>query len=218
MKIAEKQLRRVIREICIHEAEIPDELLGQLVGHLEPEQPGEEAEPGGVTDLLTKSLEDNPDAMADIVGKTLKDNPEAMEDILDDDPGIMQSITGFFEDNPEDVPEEVTAAVEEEGKESVKDVAEELESTLKGVGVGGVAESKRRRQNMRITRRHLSKIIKEVLEEDKSGKGKCPDTGCIKKSGDKWRIISNKTGKMWPQKYKTKKSAENALKAYHVQN
>ena len=54
------------------------------------------------------------------------------------------------------------------------------------------------------------------LSEDKSGKGACPDTGCIKKSGDKWRIISNKTGKMWPQKYKTKKSAESALDAYHA--
>ena len=71
---------------------------------------------------------------------------------------------------------------------------------------------------MRITKKQLQRIIHEVLEEDKSGKGECPDTGCIKKSGDKWRIISNKTGKLWPQKYKTKKSAENALKAYHVHN
>jgi hypothetical protein len=71
---------------------------------------------------------------------------------------------------------------------------------------------------VKITKRQLRRIIREVLEEDKSGKGECPDTGCIKKSGDKWRIISNKTGKLWPQKYKTKKSAENALKAYHVHN
>ena len=54
------------------------------------------------------------------------------------------------------------------------------------------------------------------LQEDKSGKGKCPDSGCIKKSGDKWRIVSNKTGKLWPQKYKTRKSAESALDAYHA--
>jgi len=54
------------------------------------------------------------------------------------------------------------------------------------------------------------------LHEDKSGKGKCPDTGCIKKSGDKWRIVSNKTGKLWPQKYKSRKSAESALDAYHA--
>ena len=69
---------------------------------------------------------------------------------------------------------------------------------------------------MKITKRQLRRIIKETLYEDKSGKGKCPDSGCIKKSGDKWRIISNKTGKMWPQKYKTRTSAESALDAYHA--
>ena len=75
---------------------------------------------------------------------------------------------------------------------------------------------------VKITKGRLRKIIHEELErslmEDKSGKGKCPDTGCIKKSGDKWRIISNKTGKMWPQKYDTKKNAQDALEAYHVHN
>ena len=75
---------------------------------------------------------------------------------------------------------------------------------------------------MRISTRQLRTLIREELQrtlaEDKSGKGKCPDTGCIKKSGDKWRIISNKTGKMWPQKYDTKKNAQDALEAYHVHN
>ena len=75
---------------------------------------------------------------------------------------------------------------------------------------------------MRISTRQLRTLIREELQrtltEDKSGKGKCPDTGCIKKSGDKWRIISNKTGKMWPQKYDTKKTAQDALEAYHVHN
>ena len=75
---------------------------------------------------------------------------------------------------------------------------------------------------MRITRHQLKRIIREELNrslyEDKSGKGACPDSGCIKKSGDKWRIISNKTGKLWPQKYKSRKSAEAALRAYHVHN
>ena len=69
---------------------------------------------------------------------------------------------------------------------------------------------------MNITKRQLRQIILEVLQEDKSGKGKCPDAGCIKKSGDKWRIISNKTGKLWPQKYDTKEKAESALDAYHA--
>ena len=56
-----------------------------------------------------------------------------------------------------------------------------------------------------------------MIEEDKSGKGKCPDSGCIEKDAkDNWRIISNKTGKYWPQKYETKEKAEAALDAYHA--
>jgi len=69
---------------------------------------------------------------------------------------------------------------------------------------------------MRIAESQLRRFIRNILNEDKSGKGKCPDTGCIKQSDGKWRIISNKTGKLWPQKYKTRKSAEAALGAYHA--
>ena len=69
---------------------------------------------------------------------------------------------------------------------------------------------------MIITKHQLRRIIREALTEDKSGKGKCPDSGCIAKRGDKWRIISNKTGKLWPQHYDTKEKAENALDAYHA--
>ena len=54
------------------------------------------------------------------------------------------------------------------------------------------------------------------LDEDKSGKGACPDTGCIRKGKGGWKIISNKTGKDWPQTYETKEKAENALDAYHA--
>ena len=46
--------------------------------------------------------------------------------------------------------------------------------------------------------------------------GKCPPGGCIKKVGNKWRIVSNKTGKLWPQEYDSHESASNALKAYHA--
>ena len=49
-----------------------------------------------------------------------------------------------------------------------------------------------------------------------SKSGKCPASGCIKKLGDKWRIISNKTGKLWPAHYETKQNAEAALDAYHA--
>jgi hypothetical protein len=72
---------------------------------------------------------------------------------------------------------------------------------------------------MKITIEQIDKVVREVLtklREDKSGKGKCPDSGCITKRGDKWRIISNKTGKLWPQTYDSEKSAEDALDAYHA--
>ncbi len=55
----------------------------------------------------------------------------------------------------------------------------------------------------------------QLEEED----GECPESGCVHKDDSvdgKWEIESNKTGKDWPAKYKSKKSAENALKAYHA--
>ena len=36
----------------------------------------------------------------------------------------------------------------------------------------------------------------------------------IKKVGDKWRVLSGKTGKMWKQKYDSKEDAEAALRGY----
>jgi hypothetical protein len=45
--------------------------------------------------------------------------------------------------------------------------------------------------------------------------GKCPEKGCTKKVGKNWRVISNKTGKLWPQHYDTEKDAKAAIGAYH---
>ena len=45
---------------------------------------------------------------------------------------------------------------------------------------------------------------------------KCPASGCVKELGGFYRVISNKTGKLWPAKYKTEQSAKDALAAYHV--
>lgn len=47
---------------------------------------------------------------------------------------------------------------------------------------------------------------------------KCPESGCVKKVGSDWRVISNKTGKLWPAKYKSEEDAKAALSAYHVKN
>ena len=208
MKITKRQLRRIVREAFIWEADVPDDLLSKLIGSAEDLDTQDPA----VNDLLSQTLEDNPD----LISQSLEDNPDALQDMLGDSPEMMGSISDFFEENPEAVPEEVTAAVAGGGageKEKTAAIAADLEDA-----VSGMSEIKKGRHLMRITRRQLRTVIKEVLEEDKSGKGKCPDTGCIKKSGDKWRIISNKTGKMWPQHYDTKEKAENALKAYHVHN
>ena len=46
--------------------------------------------------------------------------------------------------------------------------------------------------------------------------GKCPSSGCIKKVGSSYRVISNKTGKLWPSKYKSREAARKALADYHI--
>ena len=40
----------------------------------------------------------------------------------------------------------------------------------------------------------------------------------VKKVDGKYRVLSGKSGKMWPQTYDSKKDAEDAIKAYHAKN
>ncbi len=40
--------------------------------------------------------------------------------------------------------------------------------------------------------------------------------GLVKKVNESWRVVSGKTGKLWPQKYDSKEKAQKALKAYWV--
>ena len=47
-------------------------------------------------------------------------------------------------------------------------------------------------------------------------KGSVPKVDVLKKEGKFWRVISNITGKLWPQKYKSEKSADGAIEAYHA--
>lgn len=46
--------------------------------------------------------------------------------------------------------------------------------------------------------------------------GKCPKDGCVVKRKSKWRVVSNRTGKLWPQTYATKKDAQDAIAAYQL--
>tara|TARA_B100001123_G_scaffold448818_1_gene611516 strand:- start:4618 stop:4863 length:246 start_codon:yes stop_codon:yes gene_type:complete len=79
---------------------------------------------------------------------------------------------------------------------------------------------------MKITRSQLRRIIREaILLEDKEGKGKCPDDGCVQKRSKGWVIISNKTGECWGRSkkqggectyYGSREKAEAALGAYHA--
>lgn len=55
-----------------------------------------------------------------------------------------------------------------------------------------------------------------ILNEETKKSGKCLASGCVKKVGDKWRVISNKTGKLWPAHYDTEEDANDALAAYHI--
>ena len=41
-------------------------------------------------------------------------------------------------------------------------------------------------------------------------------SGCIKKMGGSWRVISNKTDKPWPAKYSSESKAKAALRGYHA--
>ena len=50
--------------------------------------------------------------------------------------------------------------------------------------------------------------IDSILDEDKV-KG-----SNVKKVGNSWRVVSGKTGKLWPQTYDSKGDAEDAIKAY----
>lgn len=51
--------------------------------------------------------------------------------------------------------------------------------------------------------------MKEKSGKKSEGKsGKCPKLGCVKKVGNDWRVVSNKTGKLWPAKYRSRDSAK----------
>ena len=60
--------------------------------------------------------------------------------------------------------------------------------------------------------------MKRYKSRFKEDTGKCPKHGCTKQVDGKWRVISNKTGKLWPQTYDTEQDAKDAIGAYHLHN
>ena len=65
---------------------------------------------------------------------------------------------------------------------------------------------------------HLLKIKEMIKNKIKDMNEDVVKGSNIKKVGDKWRVVSGKTGKLWPQTYDSKAKAEDALQAYHAQN
>lgn len=76
-----------------------------------------------------------------------------------------------------------------------------------------------RNKEVETTFNFISNKITDVFERDPQVyfDGKCPATGCIEQDKEgNWRIISNKTGEYWSQKYESNEAAEAALAAYHA--
>ena len=65
---------------------------------------------------------------------------------------------------------------------------------------------------------HLLKIKEMIKNKIKDMNEDVVKGSNIKKVGDSWRVVSGKTGKLWPQTYDSKAKAEDALQAYHAQN
>ena len=86
----------------------------------------------------------------------------------------------------------------------------EVEEALSGLG----CEYDKDSDGLTITSipEETVKVAKSLV----SGKDDaCGEKGCIRKSGDGWKVMSGKTGEFWPQTYKSRTDAENALKRYH---
>ena len=78
-----------------------------------------------------------------------------------------------------------------------------------------IADAQTRSRHERVSQEEVASLVAAaafVIE----AKGKCPETGCVVQRKGSWRVISNRTGKLWPQTYDTKKDADDALAAYHL--
>ena len=117
-----------------------------------------------------------------------------------------------------DIPPSSPPGVHEEDDEELDEQASEEEKHLSGdVTLNVVDDPAATADGMGMFESKVRKMVNNIISEKKDKKkGKCPPSGCIKKEGGYWRVISNITGKLWPSKYSTKKDAEEGLDAYHA--
>jgi len=59
-------------------------------------------------------------------------------------------------------------------------------------------------------------VEEPTIYEDESLEEDVVKGSNVKKVDGKYRVLSGKSGKMWPQTYDSKKDAEDAIKAYHA--
>lgn len=62
----------------------------------------------------------------------------------------------------------------------------------------------------------IQALVEATASVLRAKEGKCPEDGCVVKRDGKWRVVSNKTGKLWPQTYDSKKDATDAIASYHL--
>ena len=92
-----------------------------------------------------------------------------------------------------------------------------LEELVKAALMGPISEKKQRPDYPDVDGDGDTKepMVKALKDKEKSEANEDVVKGSnIKKVGDKYRVLSGKTGKMWKQKYDSKKDAEAALRGY----
>ena len=62
----------------------------------------------------------------------------------------------------------------------------------------------------------LSRKVGSPLNEGGYCAKSAGKSGCVTHEGGSWRVISNKTGKLWDAHYDSRSDAEAALRAYHA--
>lgn len=105
-------------------------------------------------------------------------------------------------------------------KQALKNLSQLSGNVTKGPASAILAMVEESRDSLlsggRLDLAEVESLVRATAAVLRAKEGKCPEDGCVVKRGDDWRVVSNKTGKLWPQTYDTKEDAEDALAAYHI--